>query len=383
MRRSAKILQFLPLGFFLRLWLEKLAERRLRVARNNQALLTWATFAPFLFRLVSHVLDGKLYLSLLGFEKVRRTGLEPVRLDSATRLQIGPVYHFPAPAHKGAKCGARGWLNTLLASAWFAHLSGALYPSSFLLTLRSLTRFCISAKYRNHRFKHCHVRLRQVLRVLNEPSFNEGNCLAFAIAWNCVRRAWRRSGVRVLVFLLSFGLARLLVFRLSGARSGLRNMLRNRNAAILLRFDVKANSLCQHLPRGHPCISKLFLQIWQRSSLYIKVTQNRLIRVGHKVKQHAFIFRLVFRQSINELLELRLQRLIGIHKTKKLESTGEGAELAAGNIIENVAVNARRNSRINEPFNRILESRVCPVWQQLLKLRHRFTIVLPKKLATV
>ena len=103
MSNSARIRQFLTLGFLLRLWLEKFAECRLRVARDNQDFLFRAGFVLFLFGF-RHCFDGKLYTYRLGFKKVPRTGIEPVRLDKSPDCKSGLF----ANSSTGAQVQRRG-----------------------------------------------------------------------------------------------------------------------------------------------------------------------------------------------------------------------------------------------------------------------------------
>src|SRR5881394_600583 len=339
MWRNAKIRHFLWLGFFLRLWLEKLAERRLRIAHDNQDFLFWATLAFFLFRLVSHDLDGKLYLSLLGFEKVRRTGLEPVRLDSVTRLQVGPVYQFPAPAHKGAEYGGEGSANSQLASAWFGHLSNALNLFSLFLALRSITQFRISTDKPNNAVQKLALAFSDACGKLNVRPGHTGNRLTFKV-WRQYIALLRLSAStcppRVLAFrrrVNFLGLLCSLWFRSATAR--LSDVLRNLNSRIFKRIHIKPRRLCDHLPLGNSCVAKFPFQIRQSTGLQIELRADyRIVSVADYLNHLIFVFRFAHAGGLHNSAKLISNVLVFIYKAEEAERAHKSTKRTPRNVMQ-------------------------------------------------
>lgn len=121
-----KISEVLSLLFLLRFRLEKFAERRLRVARDDQDFLFRAAL---LFGFL-HVDHDKLVTSRLGYKKVPRTGLEPVPTGFSHPIANRACLPISSTGAQKLSTEARGSLDAQLASAWFGPLSAALNPSS-------------------------------------------------------------------------------------------------------------------------------------------------------------------------------------------------------------------------------------------------------------
>ncbi len=167
--------------FLLRLGLKKLAECPFWIASDNQAFFFRAALR-FLFGF-RHCLHDKLYTSRLGFKKVPRTGIEPVRLDHSHPIASRACLPFQNRG-TSAECRGEGWLDAQLASTWFGPLNAALSPFSRFPTLRSLTRFCISAKYADYSVKDITLGICNCGRILNERASHTGDCDALKITRN-------------------------------------------------------------------------------------------------------------------------------------------------------------------------------------------------------